>query len=171
MFFRAVLLNCDLFLANVTCIGRTLFEKWLSLLYFGMILAHFYTFWIYLHCGLDLIFASSSRLCIYTSFLDYAFTCKMTNIFDILKWDIFLKNDLRKIVFVAQICILFQGTKGLQETKGELERKLSYLFIFCSNYWNFVVNTGLARKKKAGAWSPLAFFYPRWVVSYRWSKK
>ena len=29
---------------------------------------------------------------------------------------------------------------------------------------------GLARKKKAGAWSPLALFYPRWVVSYRWSK-
>ena len=31
--------------------------------------------------------------------------------------------------------------------------------------------TGLARKKMAGAWSPLAFFYPRQVVSYRWSKK
>ena len=31
-------------------------------------------------------------------------------------------------------------------------------------------STGLARKKKAGAWSPLAFFYPRRVVSYRWSK-
>ena len=27
--------------------------------------------------------------------------------------------------------------------------------------------TGLARKKKAGAWSLLAFFYPRQVVSYR----
>ena len=26
---------------------------------------------------------------------------------------------------------------------------------------------GLARKKKAGTWSPLAFFYPRQVVSYR----
>ena len=30
--------------------------------------------------------------------------------------------------------------------------------------------SGLARKKKADAWSPLAFFYPRRVVSYRWSK-
>ena len=29
----------------------------------------------------------------------------------------------------------------------------------------------LARKKKASAWSPLASFYPRRVVSYRWSKK
>ena len=26
---------------------------------------------------------------------------------------------------------------------------------------------GLERKKKAGAWSPLTFFYPRRVVSYR----
>lgn len=26
---------------------------------------------------------------------------------------------------------------------------------------------GLARKKKTGAWSPLTFFYPRRVVSYR----
>ena len=25
-------------------------------------------------------------------------------------------------------------------------------------------------RKKAGVWSPLALFYPRWVVSYRWSK-
>ena len=33
------------------------------------------------------------------------------------------------------------------------------------------VQTGLARKKKAGTWSPLAFFHPRQVVSYRWSKK
>ena len=30
---------------------------------------------------------------------------------------------------------------------------------------------GLTRKKKAGAWSPLAFFYPKRVASYRWSKK
>ena len=30
--------------------------------------------------------------------------------------------------------------------------------------------SGLARKKEAGAWPPLAFFYPRRVVSYRWSK-
>ena len=29
---------------------------------------------------------------------------------------------------------------------------------------------GLVRKKKVGALSPLAFFYPRWVVSYGWSK-
>ena len=28
-------------------------------------------------------------------------------------------------------------------------------------------STVLARKKKAGAWSLLAFFYPRQVVSYR----
>ena len=31
-------------------------------------------------------------------------------------------------------------------------------------------SAGLARKKKAGAWSPLALFYQRRVVSYRWSK-
>ena len=28
----------------------------------------------------------------------------------------------------------------------------------------------MARKKKAGSFSPLAFFHPRRVVSYRWSK-
>ena len=33
----------------------------------------------------------------------------------------------------------------------------------------FFGTSGLV-KKKAGTWSPLAFFYPRRVVSYRWSK-
>ena len=32
---------------------------------------------------------------------------------------------------------------------------------------SMLCNAGLARKKKAGAWSPLAFFYPRQKVSYR----
>ena len=36
---------------------------------------------------------------------------------------------------------MFQGTKGVQETKGELERKLSYYFVFFSNYEKLVVNT------------------------------
>ena len=34
-----------------------------------------------------------------------------------------------------------------------------------------VRSAGLARKKKACVWSPLASFYPRQVVNYRWSKK
>ena len=46
-----------------------------------------------------------------------------------------------KLFFISQICILFQGTKGVQETKGELERKLSYYFVFFSNYEKLVVNT------------------------------
>ena len=40
--------------------------------------------------------------------------------------------------------------------------------LICS--MEFLSPAGLARKKKAGAWSPLTFFYPKWVVSNRWPK-
>ena len=33
-----------------------------------------------------------------------------------------------------------------------------------------IKSAGLARKKKASVWSPLTSFFPRQVVSYRWSK-
>ena len=37
--------------------------------------------------------------------------------------------------------------------------------------FGYNLDSGLARKKKVGTWSPFPFFYPRQVVSYRWSKK
>ena len=46
-------------------------------------------------------------------------------------------------------------------------------FLLChsdSIYYVKIHDSGLARKRKADMWSPLALFYPRWVVSYRWSK-
>ena len=48
---------------------------------------------------------------------------------------------------------------------------LSIVFFLGPSFDLYLLDySGLARKKKAGAWSPLAFFYPRRVVSYRWSK-
>ena len=37
--------------------------------------------------------------------------------------------------------------------------------------FGYNLESGLARKKKVGTCSPFPFFYPRQVVSYRWSKK
>ena len=40
-----------------------------------------------------------------------------------------------------------------------------------TNVSHEIVLSRLGEEEKAGAWSPLAFCYPRRVVSYRWSKK
>ena len=52
------------------------------------------------------------------------------------------------------------------------KNSLTYVHITPSNLTLlYQINTaGLARKKKAGEWWPPTFFYPRQVVSYRWSK-
>ena len=48
--------------------------------------------------------------------------------------------------------------------------KLLYLFWLTLISYMKNILTGLARKKKAGASSPLASFYPRRMVIYRWQK-
>ena len=48
---------------------------------------------------------------------------------------------------------------------------ISKTIYLANNSIKKVCGAGLASKKKADVWSPLAFFYPRQVVSYRWSKK
>ena len=92
-----------------------------------------------------------------------------------------------------------QNTSHRHPIQQQIARSTKF-FYWCSLRWSFVLSitfqryifwwvsvkcfkkakqsqlivgyfAGLVRKKKAAAWSPLASFYPRQVVNYRWSKK
>ena len=79
----------------------------------------------------------------------------------------------------SHFCNFFPSIPHFPDSKGQVEVEqfmMSWIDLYrfadmiFGKTQRLLYITGLVRKKKVGALSPLAFFYPRRVVSYRWSK-
>ena len=104
--------------------------------------------------------AAEKRFVLHVTVIWKLVRCLVVQFFKFLSLSILFTDDI----------LLF--TKCLKLSRGKIFY-LSHIMVggHEKNSKKLSVTPGLARKKKAGAWSPLVFFCPRRVVSYRWSKK